>query len=551
MSGQYLSVPVGLQTYISADVVSIADVEGARIVLSLASHTRERSLLMWLALSLAIRSARDGHSCIDLANIGQWGPHAGMGIEWSLDVQEWKTELAAHADIVGTPESVATVPRCPLVLDENRLYLARVYAEECAVAQRLLTNPDQQLRIILGGPGTGKTTLVAQRLVDLPDEAIPSIALCAPTGKASRHLKRVLERRLIDQGASDALKAALELAPSLTAHKLLGYSPSASPRYRFNAENLLPFRLVIVDETSMMSLSAMARLTAALHPDAELWLVGDPHQLASVEAGTVLADIALGAESASQPLHAVRTLLTEQHRFKSDSAIAMFAAAVRDGDVTTALSLLQKGGDGFTWIDPLANREALARLGASVAAHAQNMVSAALEGDVAKALSLKAQMQVLSATRGGQLGVREWNTAIEAQLGQSAAHAWYAGRPILVTRNDAALNLANGDVGVVCIVNGERRAFFGSPEDPIDISIARLPYVETVHALTIHKSQGSEYESVVVVLPTVASRITTRELLYTGVSRPTQSLTIVATEAAIRAAVATSVRRATGLAARL
>lgn len=551
MSGQYLAVPDALHAYVNANVVSVADVEGARIVLSLASPTRERSLLMWLALSLAIRSARDGHSCIDLADIGQWGPPIGSGVNWNLDLQAWKSELAMHADIVGSPASVTSVPRCPLVLDENRLYLARVHAEECSVAQRLLTNSHKQLRIILGGPGTGKTTLVAQRLVDLPDEAIPSIALCAPTGKASRHLKRVLERRLHEKGASEALKAALELAPSLTAHKLLGYSPSASPRYRFNADNRLPFRLVIVDETSMMSLSAMARLTAALHPDAELWLVGDPHQLASVEAGTVLADIALGAESPSQPLHAVRTVLTEQHRFKSDSAIAMFASAVRDGDVASAVSLLQKGGDGFVWIDPLDNREALATLGASVAEHAHNMVSAALEGNVERALTLKAQMQVLSATRVGQLGVREWNTAIEAQLGQSAAHTWYAGRPILVTRNDAALNLANGDVGVVCIVDGERRAFFGSPEDPIDISIARLPFVETVHALTIHKSQGSEYESVVVVLPTVASRITTRELLYTGVSRPTQSLTIVATEAAIRAAVATSVRRATGLAARL
>ena len=551
MSGLYLNVPEGLQVYADADVVSIADIEGARIIMSLASPTHERSVVMWLALALAIRSARDGHSCIDLADIGQWGPSSNSGIEWNLDAQAWKTELALHTDLVCTPDSVDATPRRPLVLDGNRLYLARVFAEECAVATRLLTNPAQQLRIILGGPGTGKTTLVAERLVGLADEAIPSIALCAPTGKASRHLKRVLERRLADKGASEALKAALDLAPSLTAHKLLGYSPSASPRYRYNASNHLPYKLVIVDETSMMSLSAMARLTAALHPDAELWLVGDPDQLASVEAGTVLADIALGAQSPSQPLHAVRTLLTEQHRFKSDSAIAMFAAAVRDGDVAKALALLHEGGEGFTWIDPLANRDALAALGTAVATHAHSMVNAALEGDVVKALTLKAQMQVLSATRAGQLGVREWNTAIETQLGQSAAHTWYAGRPILVTRNDAALNLANGDVGVVCMVNGERRAFFGSPDDPIDISIARLPHVETVHALTIHKSQGSEYESVVVVLPTVASRITTRELLYTGVSRPTKSLTIVATEAAIRAAVATSVRRATGLATRL
>ena len=167
MSGVYLNVPEGLQLYADADVVSIADIEGARIIMSLASPTHERSVVMWLALALAIRSARDGHSCIDLADIGQWGPSSGSGIEWNLDAQAWKTELALHTDLVCTPESVDATPRRPLVLDGNRLYLARVFAEECAVATRLLTNPAQQLRIILGGPGTGKTTILTLRIANI------------------------------------------------------------------------------------------------------------------------------------------------------------------------------------------------------------------------------------------------------------------------------------------------------------------------------------------------------------------------------------------------
>ena len=167
------------------------------------------------------------------------------------------------------------------------------------------------------------------------------------------------------------------------------------------------------------------------------------------------------------------------------------------------------------------------------------------------ALRLKNSLQVLSAVRAGRLGVREWNAKVEAALGPSAAADWYPGRPVLVLRNDPALDLANGDVGVICRVNGEDRAWFGLPDDPWDVAIARLPNVETVHALTIHKSQGSEYDRVVVVLPGGESRIVTRELLYTGVSRPKKDLVVVATEAQVRAAVGTEVRRATGLADRL
>ena len=147
--------------------------------------------------------------------------------------------------------------------------------------------------------------------------------------------------------------------------------------------------------------------------------------------------------------------------------------------------------------------------------------------------------------------MREWNAKVEAALGPAAAADWYPGRPVLVLRNDPALDLANGDVGVICRVNGEDRAWFGLPDDPWDVAIARLPNVETVHALTIHKSQGSEYDRVVVVLPGGESRIITRELLYTGVSRPKKDLVVVGTEAQVRAAVGTEVRRATGLADRL
>ena len=543
-----LAVPDALGAYVDSGTVSAADVEAARVLLSLAGNGT-RPLRVWLAVALCLRTVRDGHSCLDLGSLDLWGIAAG-DTACGADPEPWLADLQSAVDLVGAPDVVST-PRTPLVLDGDRLYLRRVHAEEVAVARRLLLNGARGVTVILGGPGTGKTTLVASRLAAMSDDEVGSIALCAPTGKAARHMKTVLVQRATEQNASPAVRAALEAAPSVTAHRLLGYAPGRNPRWRHNSREPLDVSLVIVDETSMMSLSTMARLLDALRPGTDLWLVGDPDQLASVESGTVLADIAEATRDPKSLLSAHVVPLVEQHRFDKDSPIALLAAAVRDGDEQAALDVLRSGAPGLTWIDPDTQVDALNALAGEVVTHARALARAAVEGRVADALRLKNDLQVLSAVRAGRLGVREWNAKVEAALGPAASADWYPGRPVLVLRNDPALNLANGDVGVVCRVNGEDRAWFGLPNDPWDVAIARLPNVETVHALTIHKSQGSEYEKVVVVLPAGESRIVTRELLYTGVSRPRKELVVVATEAQVRAAVGTEVRRATGLADRL
>jgi exodeoxyribonuclease V alpha subunit len=380
---------------------------------------------------------------------------------------------------------------------------------------------------------------------------VPSLALCAPTGKASRHLKSVLDKRLREEKASEDVLEALHHAPSTTAHKLLGYHPARTPKFRHGRHEPLPYKLVIVDEASMLSLSMMNRLLSALRPDAELWLVGDPDQLASVEAGSVLADIARGAKQDDSILHDRYTELTTQHRFHPDSPIAKLAAAVRDGDFEGAHEILKAPNPDFLWIDPATEPDKLAQLKAEVMAHAQSVLVAAEDGEIETALKKKSLLQVLASTRDGSLGVHDWNQNVEAGLGPVTAQRWYAGRPILVTRNDTTTSLANGDVGVVCIIDGQLRACFGDPQEPTTIALARLPETETVHALTIHKSQGSEYEHVVVVLPQSGSRIVTRELLYTGITRPQKRLTLVATLASIETAIKTPIRRATGLAERL
>jgi|688.fasta_scaffold42022_3 exodeoxyribonuclease V alpha subunit len=544
---------LNLNSAIDSRVIDLVDLESARQIFALANtkHSQMRNDVAVLLAALALRSFRDGHACLDLKNIDAWHGEHNSDLGWPKDPSTWTQALSENSDVFGSPDDLQNVPRVPFIVEDGRIYISRVFQEEVDIAKRLLLNNGSTVTVVLGGPGTGKTRWVAEQLRSMASGTVPSLALCAPTGKASRHLKSVLDKRLREGNASEDVLEALHHAPSTTAHKLLGYHPARTPKFRHGRHEPLPYKLVIVDEASMLSLSMMNRLLSALRPDAELWLVGDPDQLASVEAGSVLADIARGAKQDASILHDRYTELTEQHRFDPNSPIAKLAAAVRDGDFEGAHEILMQPNPDFIWIDPSAEPEKLAKMQAEVLAHARSVLDSAEKGEVENALKKKSLLQVLASTRDGSLGVHDWNQAVEAGLGPVTAQRWYAGRPILVTRNDTSTGLANGDVGVLCNIDGHLRACFGDPQEPTTIALARLPESETVHALTIHKSQGSEYEHVVVVLPQSGSRIVTRELLYTGITRPQKRLTLVATLASIETAIKTPIRRATGLAERL
>lgn len=544
---------VNLDAAVENRIIDLVDLESARQIFALANaqKPRERSDTAILMAALALHAFRDGHACLDIANIDAWRGENDAALAWPIDTSVWEKTLSDNTDVFGSPEELQRLPRVPFIVEDSCVYISRVFQEEVEIAKRLLMKNGSTVTVVLGGPGTGKTRWVAEQLGSMTSGNVPSLALCAPTGKASRHLKSVLDKRLRESGASDDVLDALHHAPSTTAHKLLGYHPARTPKFRHGRHEPLPYKLVIVDEASMMSLSMMNRLLSALRPDAELWLVGDPDQLASVEAGSVLADIARGAKRENSVLHSRFTELTEQHRFSPESPIAKLAAAVRDGDLASARDILQTPHPDFLWIDPSTEPEKLATLQAEVLDHAERVLAYAEEGDVENALRTKSQLQVLASTRDGSLGVYDWNQSVEAGLGPRTAQRWYAGRPILITRNDSSTGLANGDVGIVCCIDGQLRACIGDPKAPTNIALARLPDTDTVHALTIHKSQGSEYEHVVVVLPQSGSRIVTRELLYTGITRPQKRLTLVATLASIEMAIKTPIRRATGLAERL
>ncbi|WP_432456796.1 exodeoxyribonuclease V subunit alpha [Cellulomonas iranensis] len=467
-----------------------------------------------------------------------------------------------------------------------------------------------RLTVLTGGPGTGKTTTVARLVAVLRDVHGPGlrVALAAPTGRAAARLQEAVTAELdrlareddvrggaqVDEVAAPVAAATARLTAS-TVHRLLGWRPS-STRFAHDRTHRLPHDLVVLDEASMVSLPLLARVLDALRPDARLVLVGDPDQLASVEVGAVLGDLvarpvpagplparlaallpgdvptappparpagAPGSSDAPEPpdddardtaaLHAGVVRLVVPHRFGHD--LGVLADAVRRGDADAALALLRTPGAHWSLVEPAGDvptdaevselREAVATTGARV-------VAAARAGDAAGALAALGEHRLLLAHRRGPAGVARW-AALAQRWVEDATHdpapgGWPAGRPLLVTTNDRTTGLSNGDTGVV-VADGQGGvvAAFGDPAAPRLVRPHRLPAVETVHAMTVHRAQGSQFSSVTVVLPPASSPLLTRELLYTAITRARQHVRVVGSGDAVRAAVERPVRRASGL----
>ena len=553
--------PHELQVYRKFGVIGREDIAAATVLVSIANRDREEqpSLLAWVGFCLALRTVRDGHTCVDFDNIKEWAGGIEIGAadvpDWPLQPDIWLDSLQAVKSLVGGLED-----RRPFIIDGQRLYLARALAEEQDIASVLIRDSCRQVHVLLGGPGTGKTTKIAQDLVERfsslsAKESWPRLGLAAPTGKAASRMTDVLRHRCLELGASSSVIAAVTAEPARTVHKLLDYNPSRVQPFRYHAGNRLPYDMVIVDEASMLSSSLMYHLLTALADDAEVILVGDPDQLASVDAGTVLGDIA-GFRSErykKHPLHNKIAELTTVHRAKDAPGIKALAESIRAGDVSRTRAVLEAGHADVQWIEPT-NGPAVEGLIAEIVDHAKCLQSVAKNCDLDNTLVIQQELQVLCAHREGFSGVTQWNARVEAKLGITQAMPWYIGQPIMITRNCRSLALFNGDVGVIVAsssMNNHFEAIFGQPGQTVRVPVSRLEDVATVHALTIHKSQGSEYQHAVVVLPEHFSRIVTRELVYTAVTRAIKKVTLVCPRNVLEAAVKQPIRRATGLAERM
>lgn len=555
-----MTPPHELHAYRVTGAIGRDDIAAATMLVEMALRdgAAEPDLLAWLGMCLALRTVRDGHTCVDFDRIIDWaGDLDGSrqaNLAWPAEAAAWISALQAAPALVGNP---GESKRKPFLLDGHRLYLGRSHGEEQAIADALLARAARgKLRILLGGPGTGKTTTVARELVSRfqalsPGEPVPRMALAAPTGKAATRMTDAVKKACDAASGGEAVAAWITAAPARTIHKLLGFHPDRDERVSYHAKNPLPYDIVIVDEASMISSALMCLLLAAVHPEAELLLVGDPDQLASVDAGTVLGDVAAfgGPASASHLLQRCITTLEKIYRQDSQN-IQGLGKAIRASDSAAAFAILTGNHGDVIWVDPddASDLEAVTDV---VVSHARHLQKLARSGDADTILTAKAALQVLCAHREGATGAAGWNTRIEKRLGVRAHDLWYVGRPVMVVRNTPSLRLSNGDVGVVVEGGSRREAIFGVPGHTISVPVARLEDVETVHAFTIHKSQGSEYDHVIVVLPERPSRIVTRELLYTGITRAKKKVTIIARRDVLTAAITTPIRRATGLGDRL
>jgi exodeoxyribonuclease V alpha subunit len=554
-----------LQTFNEAGVLDISDVRVADRICLLGKESDER---VALAVALLVRGLRGGSVCIELGTIAT---------DIAVDDVPWPDP---HGWLAAVQDS-ALLGQLLHLYDERLIYLDRYWREEKQVCDDLLalqvSKPTgdvpaserlfpagfeeqreaaeialaQAVTVLTGGPGTGKTTTVARLLallaeqVQLAGAPRPRIALAAPTGKAAARLQKAVQLEVAALDAAD--RARLGELQAMTLHRLLGSRPDTSSRFRHDRGNRLPHDVIVVDETSMVSLTMMARLLEAVRPDARLILVGDADQLASVEAGAVLADLVDGISARTDMQ--VATLQTS-HRF--GKTIGLLAEAIRVGDADRTLELLHAGGEHIEFIEADDVSDALRSV---LLPHALRLRESALYGADDVALSKLNEHRLLCAHREGPYGVRHWNRQVEQWLseatGQPPWSEWYPGRPLLLTANDHGLHIYNGDTGVVIARVDRLRAVIAGAGGPLDFATSRLSDVETMHAMTIHKSQGSQTDEVTVILPEEDSRLLTRELFYTGVTRAKRKVRVVGSEASVRDAIERQAIRATGLRLRL
>lgn len=554
-----------LRDFNRAGVIDVADVHVAQRLTGLATERDER---VGLAIALAVRAVRGGSVCVDLSTVSE---HVDMpDLPWP-DPAEWSAAVAASALAGDAPV---------LRQDGGLLYLDRYWLEEQRVANDVLALASVReskavaglgrlfpegfgeqrraaeialsrgLTVLTGGPGTGKTTTVARLLALMAEQHHSGslrlrIALAAPTGKAAARLQEAVQLEISTLDPVDGER--LSGVRATTLHRLLGGRPDTASRFRHNRQNRLPHDVIVVDETSMVSLTMMARLVEAVRPEARLVLVGDADQLVSVEAGAVLADLVEGLSWGEDP--PVAKLVTP-HRF--GVAIGELASAIRVGDAECALEVLHAGDPHVEWLDTDRPAE---RLRPVLVGHALRLRAPALLGDGTIALETLDRHRLLCAHRSGPFGVQFWNRQVERWLSEETDVPpwvnWYPGRPVLVTATDYGLGLYNGDTGVTVLRDGALRAVVSGSGGPVEFATSRLSDVETMHAMTIHKSQGSQAVEITVLLPSEDSRLLTRELLYTAVTRAREKVRIVGTADQLRAAIARRAVRATGLSRRL
>ncbi|WP_292042368.1 exodeoxyribonuclease V subunit alpha [Massilia sp. UBA6681] len=457
----------------------------------------------------------------------------------------------------------------------------------CAIALR------GSVAIITGGPGTGKTYTVARLLALLfataPEAGSQRIALAAPTGKAAARLKQSIDKALNELadkvGSTLPLRElTLRMGAARTLHSLLGARPDTRA-FAHHRGNPLDVDVLIVDEASMVHLEMMASLLDALPPSATLILLGDKDQLASVEAGAVLGDLchnagaggytdatcdyvlaASGEELPDEFLGDAGALAQQtvmlRHSRRFGGPIGQLALAVNAGDAVRAEAVLRAGEPGVRWIENAQQQQVLQLAQSGYGSYLDVLntghkagLNTNHEEWVRQVLQRFESFRILCAVRDGEWGVAGLNDAVARRLAQAGLlrpnGEWYVGRPVMVTRNDYATNVYNGDIGLTLpdpARPGALRVYFLEGDTVRSVLATRLRNVETAFAMTVHKSQGSEFRHTVLALPRERGAVLTRELVYTGITRASEMFTLVSPPGAVLLeAIAQRTHRTSGL----
>ncbi|MBC8212585.1 MAG: exodeoxyribonuclease V subunit alpha [Gammaproteobacteria bacterium] len=559
-------------------------------------------LCLWLAVLVNIEINR-GNVCLDIASLYKKSQELGWNQNSALQISLHLTT----SPIIGAEADVR-----PLVLFQQKLYLNRYYHNEKNIADSLLAmarnshpvsaanlqlidvlfepsadidyqklaalvSARHQLSIISGGPGTGKTWTVS-KILALLIQGNPQlhIKLAAPTGKAAARLSESINKLRPSLAIDEVLTRQIP-QQAVTLHRLLGFH-RYTHRPRYHRNNRLRCDVLVVDEASMIDQQMMAAICAALSDDCKLILLGDKDQLSSVEAGSVYADLSGGLQQSEfrraqqdwieqqlgydLPLHTAGYALADQlvvlhksHRFDDASGIGLLAKSVNRGDSKQALQLLSQATEAASidWQQPPShslnqNYREQAEL------HYLPMTQAQT---IAQAFAGFHRFQILAAVWNGPSGVDHINAIIEqfikAKLGLVLHTPYYAGMPLMMSSNLYQYQVHNGDIGIVWPDDqGRNKVWFeqGAGEFRI-LSLSQLPAHKTAYAMTVHKSQGSEFNRVLLVLPETETAVATRELLYTGITRAAESVEIWATESQLKTVIENKTQRMSGLRERL
>ena len=653
---------VRAQPFIDAGVLASADVHAIALT---APRFGEDDVERMLGLAFAARAPRVSHPGVDLASVPRHiDVEDGDHLPWPDDMAAWAARTLASPMVGGPDDDLKPFVRQPRssAPDAPLLLTRRMFVEQRRVAAALMARagrevpesariadldamlarlfptggqstdgPDgeaaravrlaatKRLALIVGGPGTGKTFSVTRLLAALLDgDRELSVALAAPTGKAAARMREAI-REATDTKAQplldvpDEVRARLQALPATTLHRLVGMRPDGSARH--TVDNPIPAQLVIVDEVSMVDLTLMRRLLEAVHPEARLVLLGDRDQLASVEAGCVLADLVPSSghrdggttgdavAAAAGPLAGNTQTFTRSRRFESAPDIALIAAclqsyATRHPDLPPDdphaalervlevfagtrhasqetepdLRIERLGRPARAGVLTRPTETQLAQLAGPYLGGYAAMLAAAL-GDATpledprwqrRLLAAFDRYRVLAVHRRGPLGVQQLEQALAQRVraalevgrgertgrrGIDLGEGHWIGRPILITENAYDVGLMNGDVGIVLdLADGPAAVFPHEDPDSVRVvALSRLPPHEGALAMTVHKSQGSQFEHVALVLAGRDSPIQTRELVYTGVTRAKQRLSWLGDIDELRTALARQVRRESGL----